>query len=108
MTAMRDNHMMIRPIKPRDSQTGTAGFTLLEMTIVLIVVGLVIGMVAPLIGQITDSTREKSTSVRLDGIEEAIVAFVRSEGRVPCPADPSDTPLGEERNSCSSTGTDDG
>lgn len=108
MIAMRDNPMMIRPFRPRDSQTGTVGFTLLEMTIVLIVVGLVIGMVAPLIGQITDSTREKSTSVRLDGIEEAIVAFVRSEGRVPCPADPSATPLGEERNSCNSTGTDDG
>ena len=105
---MRDNHMITRPFKRQGGHRGAAGFTLLEMTIVLIVVGLVIGMVAPLIGQITESTREKSTAVRLDGIEEAIIAFVRAEGRVPCPADPSDTPLGEERSSCSTSTTDDG
>jgi prepilin-type N-terminal cleavage/methylation domain-containing protein len=99
---------MAKRLTYRPTDRSDAGFTLLEMSIVLIIIGLIVGMVAPLIGQITDSTREKSTSVKLDNIEEAIVAFVRSEGRIPCPADPTATPLGEERATCQSTTTDDG
>jgi len=81
------------------------GFTLLEMTIVLAIIGLVIGMMAPLLGQMLENTRTSSTLTHLDTIEDALVVFVRTNGRLPCPAQPEDTPLGEERATC--TGAND-
>lgn len=82
------------------------GFTLLEMAIVLTIVGLIIGMVAPLLGQVMESNRAASTNAHLDAIQDAIVVFVRANGRIPCPAQPDDTPLGEENATCTGNNDD--
>ena len=82
------------------------GFTLLEMTIVLAIVGLVIGMVAPLLGQFLEQQRTSATEDNLEEIEDALVVFVRANGRLPCPAQPEDTPLGTAPNSCTGSGDD--
>lgn len=82
------------------------GFTLLEMAIVLAVVGLLIGMVAPLLGQMLESNRTASTNAHLDTIQDAIVVFVRANGRIPCPARPQGTPFGEENATCTGNNDD--
>jgi len=81
-------------------RSGEHGFTLLEMTIVLVIIGLIVGMMAPLLGRVLDSTQETATINRMDQIEEAVVLFLRRNGRLPCPAAPDGTPLGEERATC--------
>lgn len=87
---------------PKSAQRG---FTLIEMAVVLVIMGLIIGMVAPLMGQILQNNRTSATIAHLDTIEEALVVFVRANGRIPCPALPDDTPLGTETATC--TGNDD-
>ena len=79
---------------------GEDGFTLIEMAIVLAIMGLVIAMLAPLLGNITENNRAEVTLMRLDDINDATVVFLRQNGRLPCPAAPNGDPLGVERSEC--------
>jgi prepilin-type N-terminal cleavage/methylation domain-containing protein len=79
---------------------GERGFSLIEMAIVLAIMGLLIAMLAPLLGDISESNRAEVTLMRLDKVNDAMVVFLRQNGRLPCPGAPDDTPLGIERSSC--------
>jgi prepilin-type N-terminal cleavage/methylation domain-containing protein len=69
--------------------TTASGFTLLELTIVLVVVGLVItGLLVPLPGMI-EQRRITDTQNRLEQIKEALLGFAAANGRLPCPASAS-------------------
>lgn len=76
------------------------GFTLLEMTIVLAIVGILIGVLAPIGGRILQSSQRSGTVDRLERIEEALIAFLRDNERLPCPTAPNGNPFGVERASC--------
>lgn len=63
-----------------------AGFSLVEMAIVLVIIGLLVGgMLMPLSAQV-ESGKIKQTLAQLDGIQEALVGFAMVTGRLPCPA----------------------
>lgn len=63
------------------------GFTLVEMAIVLVIVGLLItGLIMPLAAQY-DLKNYNETRARVATIKEAIVGFAIVNGRLPCPAD---------------------
>ncbi|MHB9116934.1 MAG: type II secretion system protein [Burkholderiales bacterium] len=65
------------------------GFTLVEMAIVLVIVGLLLGgMLMPLSAQI-DQRKIGDTQKTLDGIKEALIGFAVANGRLPCPASPT-------------------
>ena len=67
--------------------TKTNGFTLVEIAIVLVIVGLLItGLVMPLAAQY-DLKNYNETRTRVATIKEAIVGFAIVNGRLPCPAD---------------------
>jgi len=70
------------------------------MAIVLAIMGLLIAMLAPLLGDISESNRAEVTLVRLDRVNDAMVVYVRQNGRLPCPAAPDGDPLGIERSRC--------
>ena len=62
------------------------GFTLLEMTIVLAIVGLLVtGLVRSLGAQIDVQSLNKTRTV-LDNAKEALIGFTLINGRLPCPA----------------------
>lgn len=82
------------------------GFTLIEMAVVLVIAGLLIGMLAPLLGQVLENNRTAATTAHLNTIEEALVVFVRANGRIPCPALPNATPLGTETGNCNGNNDD--
>ncbi len=66
-------------------QHHAAGFTLIEITIVLLVVGLLLGgMVRPLGMQVERSQRNQTREVMDTGLK-AIYGFALSYGRLPCP-----------------------
>lgn len=66
------------------------GFSLVEMAVVLVIVGLLIGsMVMPLTAQ-RDLQDKMSTQSSLDVIVEAIYGFTILKGRLPCPTNESD------------------
>lgn len=76
---MRDN-----PIIPR-----LRGFTLTELAIVLVIVGLLIGgMLVPLSAQ-RDIQNTKETERQLAEVKEALIGFAITSGRLPCPANPA-------------------
>lgn len=62
------------------------GFSLLEMAIVLLILGLLVGgLIQPFNSQI-DISRTKDTEARLNTIQEALNGFIATNGRLPCPA----------------------
>jgi prepilin-type N-terminal cleavage/methylation domain-containing protein len=65
-----------------------AGFTLVELAVVLLILGLLLGgLLAPLSAQL-DQQSVKQTQRMLDEIKEALIGFALANGRLPCPANP--------------------
>lgn len=63
-----------------------SGFTLVELAVVLLILGLLLGgLLVPLSAQLEQQSI-KETQRRLDEIREAIVGFALANGRLPCPA----------------------
>lgn len=63
-----------------------SGFTLVEMAIVLMIVGLLLGgMLVPLSAQM-DQRNASDTQKTLSEIKEAIIGYAIVNGRLPCPA----------------------
>lgn len=70
-----------------------AGFSLVEMAIVLAIVGLLLGGLMPTLSVQMESQRINETRKQLDEIQQALVGFTIANGRLPCPASSSN---GEE------------
>ena len=62
------------------------GFTLVEVAIVLIIGGLILGLLTTSLINYTKNTQYNATQQRLDEIEEAMQLFFSLNGRYPCPA----------------------
>ena len=68
------------------------GFSLVEMAMVLLVVGLLAALFLPATNTMMDNNRRKETRTKLESLESAITRFVMTTGRLPCPADGRLTP----------------
>ncbi len=72
---------------------GVHGFTLAELAVVMVIVGLLLGgLLLPLTKQMDGRTITETTR-QLEEIKEALIGFALANGRLPCPAVP-DTPSG--------------
>lgn len=64
-----------------------AGFSLVELAVVLAILGLLLGaLLKPLRGQVETGQYQEAERA-LDEIREAIIGFALANGRLPCPAD---------------------
>lgn len=80
---------MYAPMKHSKAQD--SGFTLTELTIVMVIMALLIGgMLAPLSAQ-RDIQNINNTQKQLSEISEALLGFAAANGRLPCPASPAST-----------------
>ncbi len=71
------------------------GFTLLELALALLVLGLLAGSLAlPLAGRL-EARRFEEARRQLDGVRDALLAYAAAHGRLPCPA--TEASRGEER-----------
>lgn len=69
-----------------DKKSRQIGFTLVEMAIVLVILGFVLGaLLLPLRTQ-HEQAAQIQTSNTLDNIKQALLGFAQSKGRLPCPA----------------------
>lgn len=69
-----------------DGRRRKHGFTLLEMAVVLIIIGVITGIIAEIGTEKVEEAREIQTTLKMDKIEDALYAFVLKNGRLPCPA----------------------
>jgi prepilin-type N-terminal cleavage/methylation domain-containing protein len=63
------------------------GFTLVELAIVILIIGLIAGIGADLMRGFERRGRVERTEAALAGLEEALALFVMRHKRLPCPAD---------------------
>lgn len=82
------------------------GFSLIEMTIVLLIFSLLVGgMLMPLQAQRAQQ-KQQQTAKSLAEIKEALIGFAMIHGRLPCPSyitDPAHIDFGVEASSCTAT-----
>jgi prepilin-type N-terminal cleavage/methylation domain-containing protein len=71
-------------------QNSSRGFTLIEIAIVLVVVGLIASTGLTFAGGRIDANNLALTKQRLAEVERALLGFVIVNGCLPCPADPAD------------------
>ncbi|TBV83325.1 MAG: prepilin-type N-terminal cleavage/methylation domain-containing protein [Desulfobulbaceae bacterium] len=64
------------------------GFTLVEIAIVLVIIGLLLGGLLIPFGQKQETIRRSDTRAQLAEVEKALYGFAQARGRLPCPATP--------------------
>tara|TARA_R110002167_G_scaffold30424_6_gene100597 strand:+ start:30487 stop:31260 length:774 start_codon:yes stop_codon:yes gene_type:complete len=62
------------------------GFSLIEMAVVMVIVGLMLSGLFVALGDSASTRNRISTTADLEGIKEALYGFAQSTGRLPCPA----------------------
>ena len=62
------------------------GFTLVELAIVLVIVGVLLGGFIGTLASRIESTQRSNTQDQLEDIKSAILGFASAGGRLPCPA----------------------
>ena len=72
------------------SSRSCQGFTLIEMSIVLIVISLILAGVLKTVGVQRQQLKRDETRQQLETIKEAIIGFVLTNGRLPCPDNDTD------------------
>ena len=72
-----------------------AGFSLVELAIVLIIVGLLLGSVMPPLSAQIDQKNYRATELQIAEIREALLGFAATNGRLPRPA--TSATAGEEK-----------
>ncbi len=81
--------MQGRNVSRRTDRSAEAGFTLIEMAIVLAIVGLLLGGGLLAVAPVLENAKRKATVERMDRIEDALVLYTIRNSRLPCPADGS-------------------
>lgn len=71
-----------------------AGFTLVEMAVVLAIVAFLLGGLLPTISSQIEQQHRTETRKQLDDIKQALIGYAVINGRLPCPADGT-TPSGQ-------------
>lgn len=67
-------------------QVKIKGYTLVELAVVLVIVGLLLGgLIVPLTAQ-TDMKAFTETNTTLDDVKSALIGYAIANGRLPCPA----------------------
>ena len=64
----------------------SAGFTLIEIAVVLVIVGFLLGSFIGSITQRIETSQRESTKKQLADIKVALLGFASAKGRLPCPA----------------------
>lgn len=71
------------------SKTRQSGFTLVEMAMVLLIIGLLLGGLMPTLTTQMEVQRINETRKQMEDIQQALLGFATANGRLPCPADPA-------------------
>ena len=67
------------------------GFTLVEIAIVLLIVGILLGYTVALFPRQQELKQYRAVERQMNEIIEALIGFAQVNGRLPCPAIPNST-----------------
>lgn len=83
----KSERILLRAYLPRRQLrlTFRQGFSLVELSIVLIIIGLIVGAGVTIWRSSIDSTRLSATKTNLDNIKNSVINFAMANGRFPCP-----------------------
>lgn len=88
------------------SRPSLKGFTLIELSIVMMIIGVLIGILFFIINTRNKSSQAEATLIKLDRIERSLAAYVGEYRRLPCPAGiytgPSSTGFGTSQGNAES------
>lgn len=73
-----------------NTHNNSGGFTLVEMAIVLVIVGVLIGGLLPTISSQIEQQRRGETRKYMDEVRDALLGYAVVNGRLPCPDTASD------------------
>lgn len=68
------------------------GFTLVEMAVVLVIIGLVLSAAISMGNTLVNQSRISVTKTKLEAIKTALVSYIARNNRLPCPAIPTTPP----------------
>lgn len=68
-----------------DHSPGRDGFTLIELSIVLIILSVMLGGVLSVLTQEMRRSKQAELKIKLEAIESAMIAFRKASNRLPCP-----------------------
>lgn len=91
----------MKQLRPTDK---SAGFTLLELTIVLVIIALLSGGLMVGLSSQRDQAMNKESQQQLDLTRDVLLGYAMSNGRLPCPTNPALTTEnggGKEAFTCS-------
>src|SRR4051812_46387881 len=74
-----------------DRNSWIAAFTLIELSVVLVIIALLTGLAVSSGISVVASARLVTTNQRMAAIDQALIAFRNANDRIPCPADLSQT-----------------
>ena len=80
---------------PSVIRRSASGFSLIELAIVLVIIGLLIGGGIVALERTTERERRQSQQRQLEEVKSALMGFAMVQGRLPCP-DTSSPPNGRE------------
>jgi len=82
------NHLTCGDYTPHmNSAREKQGFTLIELSVVLVVIAIITAMGVSSGVDALEASRRISTESKMDVIESALLAYRKKHGRLPCPAD---------------------
>jgi len=67
-------------------QTHATGFTLVEMAVVLLIMGILLGGLLPTLSSRIEQQRLNDVRKQLDEMQQAVLGYTLINGRLPCPA----------------------
>ena len=79
------------------------GFTLAEIAIVVLIIGIALSMGLKLATAKVESAAISETKSKQDLVKLALLSFLRTNGRLPCPDNSAAIPTGVETTPCSAT-----
>ncbi len=65
--------------------TSKKGFSLVELSVVLVIIGLILGAGITIWRSSIGSARLSTTKTNLDNIKNSVINFAMANGRLPCP-----------------------
>jgi len=78
---------------PLCMQRRQQGFSLVEMAVVMVILGMILGGILMPLSTQRDVNNRKSTERQLQEIHDALIGFAVVNGRLPCPATPASSGL---------------
>ena len=65
------------------SRDGEAGFTLIEMLVVITIIGLIVGLVGPRVLNYLSESKTKTAKIQIEGLSAALDLYYLDNGRYP-------------------------